>query len=69
MSQSDPTLLRTCPDCGGILEPAQPGWIATIEVASSGVAPQDAAPDRWRCLLCGYQEDPAPLTDVDARPA
>ncbi len=49
------TAMRTCPDCGGILEPTRPEWIAAIELASATDAPAPE-PISWRCLICGYHE-------------
>ncbi|MEE9533785.1 MAG: hypothetical protein V3W06_05165, partial [Acidimicrobiia bacterium] len=50
-----PSLLRTCPDCAGILEPIRPGWVAVIDAATAAT-PQQTGPVRWQCLICGYRE-------------
>jgi uncharacterized protein with PIN domain len=47
-----PTVPR-CPDCGGILEPVQPRWTATLDAAAASAA--EPADSDWRCLLCGYR--------------
>lgn len=47
--------LKTCPDCGGILEPTRLGWITNLEFAATA-APGEVDPIRWQCLLCGYVE-------------
>ena len=53
--------LKTCPDCGGILEPVRRGWIANLEFAATA-EPAEVDPVQWRCLLCGYVErDPLDL--------
>lgn len=49
------TPLRLCPDCGGILEPSRPRWIATINMAAGATRPPAAA-SRWQCLICGYSD-------------
>ncbi len=47
--------LKTCPECGGILEPIRLGWITNLEFAATA-EPAEVNPVRWRCLLCGYLE-------------
>ena len=49
-----PNLLRTCPDCGGILEPTRPGWTTVIDAAAASL--RETEPVHWQCLLCGYRE-------------
>jgi hypothetical protein len=44
-----------CPDCGGILEPIHPPWLAAIDLVSAAATNDPTPPDR-RCLLCGYHE-------------
>lgn len=56
------TTLRTCPDCGGILEPSRPEWIATIEMATSGT-PEPSPRVDWQCLICGYVEEEGTARD------
>lgn len=46
---------RTCPDCGGLLDPTRPNWISTIDLASAR-QPEAAGPAGWQCLICGYEE-------------
>jgi rubredoxin len=53
MSDVRASALLTCPDCGGILEPSRPLWLATIDVTAA-LGPAEPAPAAWRCLLCGY---------------
>ena len=48
--------VRTCPDCGGILQPTEPERLTSAEVARADVRdPHEAC----QCLLCGYVEQPA----------
>jgi rubredoxin len=47
--------LRTCPDCGGLLDAAEPRWTATIDLASAR-QPDEPVPAAWRCLICGYED-------------
>lgn len=57
MTKSTSSLVATCPDCGGILQP-----VALERLTSSEVALSDAAlmPTlHLQCLLCGYEEDRA----------
>jgi ribosomal protein S27AE len=49
------SMLRTCPDCGGILESTHPAWRDMIEIDATEEA-GSSEPVRWHCLLCGYQE-------------
>jgi len=53
MTELPTTDLRTCPDCGGILEPTRPEWARTIDyVIDAEPMTEDTA--LWKCLLCGY---------------
>ena len=55
MTKSTSSLVATCPDCGGILQP-----VALERLTSSEVALGDSAPTlHLQCLLCGYEEDRA----------
>lgn len=55
MTKSTSSLVATCPDCGGILQP-----VALERLTSSEVALGDGAPTlHLQCLLCGYEEDRA----------
>jgi hypothetical protein len=55
MTKSTGSLVATCPDCGGILQP-----VALERLTSSEVALGDATQAltlHLQCLLCGYEED------------
>ena len=57
MTKLTSSLVATCPDCGGILQP-----VALERLTSSEVASDEAtlAPTlHLQCLLCGYEEDRA----------
>jgi hypothetical protein len=55
MTKSIGSLVATCPDCGGILQP-----VALERLTSAEVALGDPAPTlHLQCLLCGYEEDRA----------
>jgi hypothetical protein len=55
MTKSISSLVATCPDCGGILQP-----VALERLTSAEVALGDATPTlHLQCLLCGYEEDRA----------
>lgn len=57
MTKSTSSLVATCPDCGGILQP-----VALERLTSSEVALGDPALTSMRhlqCLLCGYEENRA----------
>jgi len=47
-------LLKTCPDCGGILQLAQPTWISVVDVAAR--RPNAAERPHWQCHICGYRD-------------
>jgi hypothetical protein len=54
MTKSTSSLVATCPDCGGILQP-----VALERLTSSEVALGEAALTpglHLQCLLCGYEE-------------
>lgn len=53
MSRSEASV-RTCPVCGGILQPTAPEPLTSIEVASAEAAEAMAAPRQ--CLICGYED-------------
>lgn len=53
MTESPTTGLKTCPDCGGILEPTRPAWARTIDYVIDA-EPLTAQNAQWKCLLCGY---------------
>lgn len=58
-------MVRTCPDCGGILEPTRPDWMAAIALVDAATAAaQEPLP--WRCLICGYHEPADASADHDA---
>lgn len=49
------SLVTTCPDCGGILQPVGQPQLTSAEFATS-----DAGAERTQhlqCLICGYGED------------
>jgi len=55
MTKSTGSLVATCPDCGGILQP-----VALERLTSSEVALGEATQTltlHLQCLLCGYEED------------
>jgi hypothetical protein len=54
------TIVRICPDCGGILQSTAPEALTSTEVAASDASPPEGA---CQCLLCGYTET------TDRRPA
>lgn len=57
MTKSTGSLVTTCPDCGGILQP-----VALERLTSAEVALGDATASvtlHLQCLLCGYEEDRA----------
>jgi hypothetical protein len=53
--------LRTCPDCGGILEPIRPEYLSRLD-ADAALHGEHATPGGWRCFLCGYRERVAQST-------
>jgi hypothetical protein len=60
MSHANGTV-RTCPDCGGILQLTEPERLTSAEVA---LAPEDDPHGPYQCLLCGYSEHPALATPL-----
>ena len=54
MTKPTSSLVATCPDCGGILQPVTLERLTSLEVAS-GEARQ-ALTLHLQCLLCGYEE-------------
>jgi hypothetical protein len=61
MSHANGTV-RTCPDCGGILQLTEPERLTSAEVA---LAPAEDDPHGpYQCLLCGYSEHPALATPL-----
>jgi hypothetical protein len=46
--------VRTCPDCGGILQSIEPERLTSAEVAATDER-TDPVPG-GQCLLCGYEE-------------
>lgn len=55
MHKPVPSLVATCPDCGGILQPVRPERLTSLEVATSEAQPEHTV--HLQCLLCGYAED------------
>jgi hypothetical protein len=51
--------VRTCPVCGGILQPTEPERLTSAEVARAGPTSDETQPGACQCLLCGYLERPA----------
>ncbi|TDI27738.1 MAG: hypothetical protein E2P06_00160 [Acidobacteria bacterium] len=47
-------ILHTCPDCGGILEPTNPPWLAFMHPDVVRTPPRHT--DGWQCLICGYRK-------------
>jgi hypothetical protein len=57
MTKSTGSLVATCPDCGGILQPVALERLTSSEVASGEAALTSTL--HLQCLLCGYEEDRA----------
>lgn len=55
MTTDAPTTLRTCPDCGGILEPTRPEYLLRLD-ADTAVRGELGGPTAWQCFICGYHE-------------
>jgi hypothetical protein len=55
MTKPAPSLVATCPDCGGILQPVKPERLTSLEVASDEASLEHTV--HLQCLLCGYAED------------
>jgi len=55
MTKSTSSLVTTCPDCGGILQPVALERLTSAEVASG----ETTLTLHLQCLLCGYEEDRA----------
>jgi hypothetical protein len=45
--------VRTCPDCGGILQSLEPEPLTSAEVAAVDTPGRTAVA---QCLICGYQD-------------
>jgi hypothetical protein len=54
MTKSTGSLVATCPDCGGILQPVALERLTSSEVASGEAALTPTL--HLQCLLCGYEE-------------
>jgi hypothetical protein len=55
MTKPSTSLVVTCPDCGGILQPVGQERLTSVDVATA-----DAGAERFQhlqCLICGYGED------------
>ena len=65
MTHSMPSLVATCPDCGGILQPVRLERLTSVEVAAGDAGERSVL---CQCLLCGYQET-RPLDIVDEHAA
>jgi hypothetical protein len=63
--------VRTCPDCGGILQSIEPERLTSAEVAAIDERGGGGEADgpAGQCLLCGYEERPAatPVVSADTR--
>lgn len=55
MTKPTSSMVATCPDCGGILQPVALERLTSAEVASGDG--RDATLLHLQCLLCGYEED------------
>ena len=55
MNKPTSSLVATCPDCGGILQPVKLERLTSAEVASGDA--HATATLHLQCLLCGYEED------------
>jgi RNase P subunit RPR2 len=53
MTHPTPSLVATCPDCGGILQPIRLERLTSTEVAAEDAGEHTVL---CQCLLCGYQE-------------
>jgi len=49
-----PSLVTTCPDCGGILQPVGQPQLTSAEFAAEAVFERT---QHVQCLICGYGED------------
>lgn len=54
MTKPTSSLVATCPDCGGILQPVTLERLTSLEVASGEA--RLAHTLHLQCLLCGYEE-------------
>jgi hypothetical protein len=50
-----PSLVATCPDCGGILQPVGQPQLTSAEFAAADAGAERT--QRVQCLICGYSED------------
>jgi hypothetical protein len=50
-----PSLVATCPDCGGILQPVGQPQLTSAEFATAEGAFERT--QHVQCLICGYGED------------
>jgi hypothetical protein len=60
--------VRTCPDCGGILQSIEPERLTSAEVAALDERASPGAPV-GQCLICGYQDRvmSTPVISADGR--
>jgi hypothetical protein len=61
-----PSLVATCPDCGGILQPVAQPQLTSAEFAAADAA--DERTEHLQCLICGYGEDRV-IADDEVAPA
>lgn len=50
-----PSLVATCPDCGGILQPVGQPQLTSAEFATADAGAEPT--QHLQCLICGYGED------------
>lgn len=55
MTSSTRSLVASCPDCGGILQPIGQPRLTSAEVATSEAGAEQV--QHVQCLICGYAED------------
>jgi len=61
-----PALVRTCPDCGGILQSIGVEDLLAAEI-DRNVGSDREPHDPFQCLICGYQEPAADAARVSSR--
>ena len=63
MTDAPQSQLRTCPDCGSILDATEPAWATALEPAATAPSSQPES-TRWQCLICGYHEESEPSASM-----
>lgn len=56
--------VRTCPDCGGILQALEPERLTSAEVAADDRSHRDPIA---QCLICGYEDASPPAVAATDR--